>query len=91
MDQAGIAVARRKSILMNTRALSYDTSHNRITDPGEYGPLFDALSTDLTALHAALNSVLIHIYHVERQYPHLLESRPYEVFIRHTRSLLEGI
>ena len=76
---------------MNKQVLDYYTKHNCITDPGKYAAWLDALPTDLTDLHTAINGLLIHIWKIRKYHSHLLESRSTEVFIRHTQYLLEEI
>ncbi|MBV7333370.1 transglutaminase-like domain-containing protein [Chloroflexi bacterium TSY] len=74
---------------MKNQVLDYYTKQDQFTDPGQYAALFDALPTELAALHKAINGVLIHIWKIRKNRPHLLEGRGDEVFIRKIHSLLE--
>ncbi len=72
-------------------ALAYYAAHDVLTDPGSYAGRLGELPASLPELHAALNGLLIHVWKVRADYPHLFVPVGREVFVRHTARLLETV
>lgn len=68
--------------------LEYYASPGLMTDPKEYGTLFDGLPTEISALCKVVQGVLIHIFWAERQGVKLPDKRKLEVNIRQVRQKL---
>lgn len=76
---------------MNNKFLEYYTTHNYVSDPGDYSMLLNDLPTDMDELQRALNGILIHIWKVRKKYPRLLKTRPHEVFIRRNQNIIRNV
>lgn len=71
--------------------LSYYASHGSVTDPGEYGYLFDRLPGDVPSLCDVIQGVLVHVWKVRAERRELSEERWGEVLIRPVAGLLHRI
>jgi hypothetical protein len=67
------------------------TAHDELTDPGPHAARLEALPRDLTALHAAIDGILVHVWKVRRDRPDLPAPRPREVFVRRVARLLDAV
>ena len=74
---------------MEHQVLEYYKQHTQFTNPGEYASYYAALPDELTPLYKAINGLLIHIWKIRKNRPHLLKGREDEVFIRQIHSLIE--
>jgi hypothetical protein len=74
-------------------ALEFYKKHDLFSDPGEYASRYLELPTQLDALHAAINELLIHNWKVERDRPGWIKAHPQEVdvFTRPIHKVLERI
>jgi hypothetical protein len=61
--------------------------HSPLTDPGAHAGLLEALPDDLSALHAVLDGILVHVWKVKRDAPQRLEDG-HDVYTRHVERLL---
>lgn len=71
--------------------LSFFTEPGVMTDPGEYGTLFDALPRDIPSLCRAVQGLMIHIFWAERYGVTLPPGRKAEVQLRQVREKLGRI
>jgi hypothetical protein len=74
-------------------ALEFYKKHDLFSDPGEYASRYLELPTQLDALHAAINELLIHNWKVERDRPGWIKAHAQEVdvFTRPIRKVLERV
>jgi Transglutaminase-like superfamily len=74
-------------------ALEFYRKHDLFSDPGEYAGRYLELPTEMNALHAAINDLLIHNWKVERDRPGWIKAHPQEVdvFTRPIRKVLERV
>lgn len=76
---------------MITDSLHYYRQHSPATDPKSHSALFDALPTDLPALHQIVQNVLIHVWKVWQSNPDWLVGRSQEIESRTIHDLLSQI
>lgn len=71
-------------------ALEFYKKQDLFSDPGEYASRYAELPTEMNALHAAINELLIHNWKVERDRPGWIKAHPQEVdvFTRPIRKVL---
>jgi hypothetical protein len=65
--------------------------HSPLTDPGAHAGLLDALPDDLSALHAVLDGILVHVWKVKRDAPQRLLGGEHDVYTRHVERLLDHV
>ena len=76
---------------MNSDSLTYYAQPGRMTAPGLYAPLLDALPTDVPSLVKALQGVMVHIFWAERYGLTLTDERKAEVQLRRVDKQLTRI
>ncbi len=76
---------------MGKGSLAYYAQPGRMTDPGPYAQLFDALPQDIPALVKALQGVMVHIFWAESYDLHLSDERKAEVQLRRVDKQLARI
>ena len=76
---------------MNSDSLTYYAQPGRMTAPGLYAPLLDALPTDVPSLVKALQGVMVHIFWAERYGLTLTDERKAEVQLRRVDKQLARI
>jgi hypothetical protein len=76
---------------VRTDSLTYYAQPGRMTDPGSYAALLDALPRDIPALVKALQGVMVHIFWAESYGLHLSDERKTEVQLRRVDKQLARI
>ena len=76
---------------MATPWLRFYAAQDTLTDPGAHADRLDELPSDMGALHAALNGLLVHEWKVRAHHSHLFIPSGREVFVRHTSQLLKTV
>lgn len=64
-------------------------SHSKMTDPGQYGYLYDDLPDDIDALHHVVNNIFVHIWKMRKQ--EIPQSRKRDFAIRPVEQVLERV
>ncbi len=76
---------------MQPAVRAFYTAHSRFSDPGPFAGPLAGLPADLTALQAAIDGLLIHVWKVRRDTPQRLQPGAHAVATRHVRRLLDHL